>query len=129
MSRGSADLDALWAELERWGLAYKVTGIQPGAVYSGGPEPRPGVSYAERMTDHWCVEVEQDGYEPRDHWLMWGESIRDAAEKLAEWMRVRRENPHVMHIEAARYFIGCEGCERDVREVPEMAEYLEPMSA
>lgn len=126
--RGSPDLDNLRAELAKWPAGYRVHDIHTAGVWSNGPDPKPGMSHWAGL-DGWCVTVEQDGYEPRDRWLHWGDSIKDAADKLAEFMRVRRENPHILHIEGCRWILGCAGCAKDVRDYPEWAGNMEPEEA
>lgn len=114
---GSADLDPLWDELANW-PGYYVEDITPSAAYGShdrdGKRPTGTVGgYHQRFTDQWCVTVEADGWEPRDRWLMWGSSIADAAAKLGDYMRDRRLNPHLMHIEAGEFRTGCPSCVTD----------------
>lgn len=120
---GSGDLDVLWEELRRW-PGYYVEGITPGRASSSRDredQHKPDSGWFETFDPRsWCITVEQEGWEPRDHWLAWGASIAAAASSLAGEMRRMREEPHLMHIGliSEGYFQrGCVQCEREAHEL------------
>lgn len=102
---GSPDFDALWAELRLGWPGYFVTRVYPGSVWSGESpdgERREGMAWVGTLGG-WCVEVEEDGFERRstagfrygrNRWFEWGESVRDAADKLASVMSTARQSAH-----------------------------------
>jgi len=120
---GSADLNVLWEELRHW-PGYYVESIDPSGSSGSrdrNDEYKPDAGWFETFDPRsWCVTVEQEGWEPRDRWLHWGDSIADAAGKLADEMRRIRESPHLRHIGliSESYFQkGCAECEREAHEL------------